>query len=94
MNPPEVRAPAIHREEFNVPESAIDSNGHVNNVAFVQWMPDVATRHFPLVGCLAAMRTASGTWVARSHHVEYLRPAFPGERSLCCREMKLKPFKV
>ena len=26
------------------------------------------------------MRTAGGTWVARSHHIEYLRPAFAGER--------------
>ena len=80
MKTPEVRAPAIHREEFTVPDIAIDGNGHVNNVAFVQWMQDVATRHFELGGCVEVMRAAGGTWVARSHHIEYLRPAFAGER--------------
>ena len=78
VNPP--KAPAIHREEFVVPESAIDGNGHVNNVAFVQWMQDVATRHFAS-GCVtAAMEAAGGTWVARSHKIEYLSPAFIGEQ--------------
>jgi len=80
MNKSEPRAPAIHREEFTVPENAIDGNGHVNNVAFVQWMQDVATRHFELGGCMEAMRAAGWTWVARSHQIEYLRPAFAGER--------------
>jgi acyl-CoA thioester hydrolase len=75
----EPKAPAIHRDEFVVPESAIDRNGHVNNVAFVQWMQDVATRHFDFGGVNAAMATADGTWVARSHKIEYLSPAFVGE---------------
>jgi len=72
-------APPIHREEFTVPESAIDRNGHVNNVAFVQWMQDVATRHFDSGGVTEAMQAAGGTWVARSHKIEYLSPAFSGE---------------
>ncbi|HYU30586.1 MAG TPA: acyl-CoA thioesterase [Thermoanaerobaculia bacterium] len=71
---------AIYREEITVPDSAIDENGHVNNVAFVQWMQDVATRHFDAVGGRAAMHTAGGAWVVRSHNVEYLLPAFAGER--------------
>lgn len=74
------KATAIHREEFVVPESAIDRNGHVNNVAFVQWMQDVATRHFDSGGVNGAMEAAGGTWVARSHKIEYLGPAFSGER--------------
>ena len=78
MNQP--KAPAIHHEEFVVPESAIDENGHVNNVAFVQWMQDVATRHFESGGVNGAMKAAGGTWVARSHKIEYLSPAFAGER--------------
>lgn len=74
------KAPAIHREEFVVPDSAIDRNGHVNNVAFVQWMQDVATRHFDSGGVNDAMAAVGGTWVARSHKIEYLGPAFAGER--------------
>lgn len=70
---------ALYRDEFIIPESAIDENGHVNNVAFVQWMQDVATRHFEAAGGRAAMQAASGAWVVRSHKVEYLSPAFVGE---------------
>jgi len=71
---------AIYREELIVPESAIDENGHVNNVAFVQWMQDVAIRHFDAIGGRAAMHAVGGAWVVRSHNVEYLLPAFAGER--------------
>jgi len=62
-----------------VPDEAIDTNGHVNNVVYVQWMQDVAVRHSNESGGTQAMREAGATWVARSHHVEYLRPAFAGE---------------
>ena len=68
------KAPAIHCEEFAVPEGAIDRNGHVNNVAFVQWMQDAATRHFDSGGVTETMRAAGGTWVARAHKIEYLQP--------------------
>lgn len=71
---------AIFSEEIIVSSGAIDGNGHVNNVAFVGWMQDVATRHFGSAGCGAAMRAAGATWVVRSHHVEYLGPAFEGDR--------------
>ena len=71
---------AIYQDEFTVPDSAIDENGHVNNVAFVQWMQDVAIRHFDAAGGRAAMEAAGGAWVVRSHQVEYLHPAFAGER--------------
>lgn len=74
------RSPALYQDDLTVPESAIDENGHVNNVAFVQWMQDVAIRHFDAAGGRAAMEAAGGAWVVRSHHVEYLLPAFAGER--------------
>ena len=69
----------VFREEIVVPASAIDANGHVNNVVFVQWMQEVATRHFNATGCEPAMRQAGATWVVRSHRVEYFAPAFAGE---------------
>lgn len=75
----QTKAPAIFHQEFVVPQSAIDGNGHVNNVAFVQWMQDLATRHFDSGGVHEAMEAAGGTWVARSHKIEYLSPAFAGE---------------
>lgn len=71
---------AVYHDEFTVPETAIDGNGHVNNVSYVQWMQDVAVQHFEASGCVSAMHDIGGTWVARSHRIEYLRPAFAGDR--------------
>ena len=70
---------AIYRHEFTVPAAVVDANGHVNNVAYVQWMQDVAVRHADAVGCSHATRAAGAIWVARSHRIEYLRPAYLGE---------------
>jgi acyl-CoA thioester hydrolase len=68
---------------FNLPVQAgerdIDGNGHVNNIVYVQWMQDVAIAHSDAVGCTAATTAAGCTWVARSHHIEYLRPAYAGD---------------
>jgi acyl-CoA thioester hydrolase len=65
---------------FTVPADAIDFNGHVNNVTYLQWMMEAATRHSQSVGmsyeqCLEL----GGTWVAKSHNIEYKKPAFEGE---------------
>jgi len=70
----------VYRSEFTVPEKAIDRQGHVNNVAYVQWMQDIAVQHFAATGGVDLMHDVGGTWVARSHHIEYLRPAFAGDR--------------
>ena len=69
-----------HAYDFVVDPSAIDGNGHVNNVEFVRWMQEAAVRHADVAGCTAATRDAGATWVVRSHHVEYLRPALAGDR--------------
>jgi len=58
----------------------IDANGHVNNIVYVQWMQDIAIAHSDAVGCTQATTAAGATWVARSHHIEYLRPAYAGDR--------------
>jgi acyl-CoA thioester hydrolase len=75
-------APAapVFREDIIVPAGAIDANGHVNNVVFVQWMQDVATRHFKSTGCAELMRAMGATWVVRSHTIEYLASAFADDR--------------
>lgn len=73
---------AIYRHEFTVPAAAVDGNGHVNNVEYVRWMQDVAVMHSDAVGCTRATNDAGATWVARSHRIEYLRPAFAGDAML------------
>jgi len=70
-------ATPIFIHSFTIPESAIDENGHVNNVAYVQWMQDVAIRHAEaLVDYTPPENT---TWYAREHRIVYLLPAFLGE---------------
>jgi len=69
-------ADGIFRHRFAVPREAIDKNGHVNNVVYIQWMQDVAIRHSNAVGGTAALRAVACTWVVRSHKVEYLSPAY------------------
>lgn len=69
-----------YRYTFTVPKDAIDFNGHVNNVTYLAWMIEAATRHSESVGygyesCLAL----GGTWVAKSHHIAYKRAAFEGD---------------
>ena len=75
----ESRGP-VFRHALVVREGALDENGHVNNVQYVQWMQDAAIRHSDSVGCSRVTKEEGATWVARSHAVEYLRPAFLGDR--------------
>ncbi len=70
----------IFRYRFTVGPEAIDENDHVNNVVYVQWMQDVAVRHATAVGCTDATRAIDAMWVARSHKIEYLSPAFAGDK--------------
>lgn len=63
---------------LTIPKSVIDENGHVNNVAYVQWMQDIAIEHYQSIGGLEAQGNHA-TWVVREHRIEYLLPAFAGE---------------
>jgi len=63
---------------FIIPESAIDENGHVNNVAYVQWMQDIALEHYSSIGGIQA-QGPDATWVIREHRIEYFLPAYAGE---------------
>lgn len=66
--------------EFKIPSSAIDVNGHVNNVMYVQWMQDAAVAHSSSVGDTVERQVKDGVmWVARTHHIDYLRQAFEGD---------------
>src|SRR4029453_16501966 len=70
----------VYTHEFEIPASALDANGHANNVEFVRWMQEAAIAHAEARGLNAATRQAGAAWVVRSHKVEYKRPAFAGER--------------
>jgi len=74
-----IDADGVFRIEFTVPESAIDGNGHVNNVVYIQWMQDVAIQHADAPGGSEAASAIGCAWVARSHRIDYLSPAFAGD---------------
>ena len=74
-----VMSQAIYQHEFIVSDDAMDQNGHVNNVVYVQWMQDVAVLHSDAVGGTLAMHAAGASWFVRSHRIEYLTPAFAGD---------------
>ena len=67
-----------YAKTITIPQSSIDENGHVNNVAYVQWMQDIAVEHYTSIGGIEAQGLGA-TWVAREHKIEYLLPAFAGE---------------
>jgi acyl-CoA thioester hydrolase len=70
---------SIYTKTITIPHTAIDENGHVNNVSYVQWMQDIAVEHYESIGGTNPMQLANATWVVREHKVEYLLPAFAGE---------------
>jgi acyl-CoA thioester hydrolase len=69
---------SIFSKTFFIPQSAIDENGHVNNVAYVQWMQDIAVEHYSSIGGVEA-QGYDATWVVREHRIEYLLPAYAGQ---------------
>jgi acyl-CoA thioester hydrolase len=75
------RVPRIYLKRFVVPDDAMDRQGHVNNLAYVAWMQDVAIEHSAAAGWPMERYLALGAgWVVRSHFVEYLRPVVAGQR--------------
>jgi acyl-CoA thioester hydrolase len=72
--------PQIYRYELTVTKEAEDQNGHVNNIEYLRWMQDAAVQHSGTSGCTEATNAIGATWVIRSHWIEYLKPAFAGEK--------------
>ena len=78
----------VYSYEFTIPPDAQDENGHVNNVHYVQWMQDMAVRHYEQMGGREPTQAIGATWVVRSHQVEYFTPAFAGD------EVKVRTWVV
>jgi acyl-CoA thioester hydrolase len=73
--------PEIFEFHHTVADSEIDSLGHANNVAYVDWMQLAAAAHSSAQGWPGPRYREIGKgWVVRSHHIEYLQPAYAGDR--------------
>ena len=72
--------PAIFEYLHAVTPEEIDELGHVNNIRYLNWMQRAAVSHSDVQGWTTAdyYRIGMG-WVVRSHQIEYLQPALPGD---------------
>ena len=55
----------------------IDELGHVNNVAYLQWVQDVAVAHWQAAA--TDVMQATYFWVVVRHELDYKKPAFENE---------------
>jgi Predicted thioesterase len=62
---------------FRVAPEDIDEQGHVNNVAFVRWIQDVAVAHW--LDATEREQQEKFAWVVLRHEIDYKRQAFEGE---------------
>jgi acyl-CoA thioester hydrolase len=70
----------VFEHPHTVTDDETDEQGHANNVVYVSWMQDAAVAHSATLGWTAQRYLDMGAgWVARSHYIEYLRPAYPGD---------------
>jgi len=68
----------IFEYQLTVPKSAIDDMNHVNNVVYLQWIQDIAIKHWESKTD-TKMRNIY-VWVALNHYIEYHNPAFENEK--------------
>ena len=72
--------PAVFEYSVQAQTADADLVGHVNNVVYLRWLQDAASAHSAAQGWSPADYVSHGYgWVARSHLIEYLGPAFPGD---------------
>jgi len=71
---------AIYLHEVTVTPDNIDRQGHVNNIVYVRWMQDAGVAHSSAQGWTSQRYEEAGFgWVAKSHFIDYVKPAFEGE---------------
>lgn len=59
---------------FSVASADIDEQGHVNNVAYLRWIQDVAVAHWRHAATAEMIERFS--WVVVRHEIDYRKAAF------------------
>ena len=62
---------------FSVDSGEIDELGHVNNVAYLKWVQDIAVAHWNDAATREQLERF--IWVVVRHEIDYKKPAFAGE---------------
>ena len=63
--------------ELLVKQSDIDEQGHVNNVAYVKWIQDVAVAHW--FSATTETERQKYVWMVTRHEIDYKKQAFETE---------------
>lgn len=70
----------VFRRTRRVRDEDTDALGHVNNVAWVRFVVELADAHSRAVGLdRAAYQRIGGMWIVRRHEIDYARAAIPSE---------------
>lgn len=69
-----------HRMTIRVSASDIDQMQHVNNIAYLRYVQDIAVAHWQAVAPIDVQKSVA--WVVRKHEIEYFRPAFVDDELL------------
>ena len=64
-------------QSFRVSVEDIDAQNHVNNVAYVRWIQDVAVAHW--FSATTEIQRESLMWIVTRHEIDYKKPAFENE---------------
>lgn len=64
--------------EFVVRRDDIDEQGHVNNVAYVQWIQDVAVAHWQ--NAASSEHRKEFAWIVLRHEIDYKKQSFEHDR--------------
>jgi len=62
---------------FSVFAEDIDEQGHVNNVAYVKWIQDVAVAHW--FSATTELERDKYVWMVTRHEIDYKKQAFENE---------------
>ncbi|MGI8669676.1 MAG: acyl-CoA thioesterase [Aridibacter sp.] len=63
---------------FQVQKSDIDVHNHVNNVAYLRWIQDVAVAHWQTEA--SAEMQKKFTWFVLRHEIDYKKSAFENDK--------------
>lgn len=66
-----------YKESFKVKASEIDTLNHVNNVVYLQWVNNIAEKHWDILSNDDI--NSKYYWVAIRHEIDYIQQAFLGD---------------
>lgn len=70
----------LFEQRFTVNEDPQDYIRHVNNLRYLEWFIEAAISHAELLGWgMQACKEIGLAWVAKSHNIEYMAPAYQND---------------